>query len=95
MTFSSIDMGCRFLTQPTLANISHRAASLLSREQLKTGRIFTITGGNSIQRTLLQTKGYLNDQSGIYILDPNNKVTHQRFIKGGNYRATKPTCKNK
>ncbi|HFB7384952.1 TPA: MafB family polymorphic toxin, partial [Neisseria gonorrhoeae] len=67
------------------ADTSHRTASFLSQEQLGAGRTFSITGGDGIQRTLLQTKGSLNGQSGIYeyILDSNNKVTHQRFIKGG------------
>ncbi|AJK87218.1 MULTISPECIES: hypothetical protein [Lysinibacillus] len=61
----------------------HRAASFfLSEEQLASGKVFNIKGGDGINRTLLQTKGELDGNSGIYeyILTPEGKVTHQRFI---------------
>ncbi|WP_230854165.1 hypothetical protein, partial [Pseudomonas syringae group genomosp. 3] len=64
-------------------DMSHIAASYLTKEQLAAGKAFTLTGNDGVDRTLLQTLGGLNGKLGIYeyILDPAGRVTHQRFIR--------------
>lgn len=66
---------------------AHRTASFLSKEQLASGKTFSFTGGDGSSYTLLQTKGQLDGNGGIfeYILNSNGQVTHQRFINGGTY----------
>ncbi|TLG90649.1 adhesin, partial [Pseudomonas edaphica] len=66
-------------------DMSHIAASYLTKEQLAAGETFMLPGGDGVNRTLLQTTGGLNGKSGIYeyILDPAGNVTHQRFIENG------------
>jgi len=41
------------------------------------GKVFTIKGGDGVERTLLQVKGEMNGKSGVfeYILDENSKVS--------------------
>lgn len=65
---------------------THRGASYLSREQLMEGKVFTLKGGDGVERKLLQAEGSFNDKKGIYeyIYDKQGNVTHQRFIEGGN-----------
>ena len=63
----------------------HQGASYLSKEQLSKGQTFSITGGDGVQRTLLQVEGGLNGSTGIfeYIIDSNGNITYQLFIKDG------------
>lgn len=67
------------------ADSSHRAASFATAEQLMTGKVFELVGGDGVKRTLLQTKAEYNGKSGIfeYIFQSGKGVTHQRFIEGG------------
>ena len=66
---------------------AHRAASFLSKEQLASGKTYSFTGGDGSSYILLQTKGKMDGNQGIfeYILNSKGQVTHQRFINGGTY----------
>jgi RHS repeat-associated protein len=59
----------------------HRAASYLSESQLSKGTVFDLRNGT----TLLQVKGNVNGNAGIfeYILNNKGQVTHQLFKSGG------------
>lgn len=63
----------------------HRAASYLSFDDLRKGHLYSITGKDRIEKTLLQTEGKFNGKKGIYeyILDNSGSINHQRFIPEG------------
>jgi filamentous hemagglutinin len=75
----------RIGTAAAKSDPGHRAASFLTQEQLANGQTFIITGGDGVDRTLLQVTGEMDDIAGIfeYILTPEGYVSHQRFIKNG------------
>lgn len=81
----AIKNGERIGTALSKSDAGHRSASFLTKAQLNKGKIFTLKGGDGVTRTLLQTKGSMNGQKGIfeYIITPKGQISHQRFIRGG------------
>ncbi|WP_258208112.1 polymorphic toxin-type HINT domain-containing protein [Paenibacillus radicibacter] len=81
----TINNADRSSTALSKSDPGHRAASFLTEAQIGKGTTFNITGGDGIQRTLLQVNGGLDGKNGIYeyIIDSNATVSHQRFIEGG------------
>jgi len=71
----------------TKSDPTHRAASYLSEEQLRSGHVYYVEGKDGNMYTLLQTKGQLNGENGIfeYLINDAGQVVHQRFIAGGGY----------
>jgi RHS repeat-associated protein len=63
---------------------THRGASFLSQEQLQVGQVFSLRGGDGVERSLLQTYTEVKGRPSVaeYILD-HGVVTHQRLIEGG------------
>jgi Putative peptidoglycan binding domain len=66
-------------------DINHRAASWMRDQAAENGSVFKITGGDGIQRTLIQMPGELNGTPGRfeYIVDGDGNLTHQMFVEGG------------
>ena len=65
---------------------AHRSASFVVNDIPNGGQVFKVTGGDGVQRTLIQTPGELNGVSGRYewiIDDPTGNLTHQMFVSGG------------
>lgn len=62
-------------------DLYQKGASFLSKEQLESGRVFILVGGDGVKRTQLQTNGSFDGKNGMF--NPSNSVTHQRFISGG------------
>lgn len=68
----------------------HRAACYLTEEMLSKGKTNYFTGNDGVRRILLQVKGQLDGEDGVfeYILEPDGTVSHERFIRGGRYTGT-------
>ena len=77
--------GAKVIGSALKEDVTHRSASFMLDTAAKEGRTFTIRGGDGIQRNLLQVKGSLNGEIGIFewITGPKNTLVHQRFIKSG------------
>ncbi len=65
-----------FHSAPTWANPADVAAN---------GQEFTITGGDGVARTLVQSPATVNDIAGRFewIINPNGTISHQLFVPGG------------
>lgn len=77
---------------------NHRDASYLGSDQLAQGCEFTITGGDGINRTLLQTNGTFNGKNVVfeYIIAPKTEnITHQTFIENGTINGIPNTWFNR
>lgn len=68
-------------TAASKTDIYHLAGSFLTEAQLSEGTAVYITGGDGIQRILLQVEGAVNGVKGVFefILQPNGTVSHQLF----------------
>ena len=62
-------------------DLYHRAGSFLTQFQLSKGTVSYITGGDKVQRILLQVEGAVNGVKGVfeYILQSDGTVSHQLF----------------
>lgn len=51
----------------------------------ESGSVFRITGGDGVQRTLVQMPGVVDDIAGRFewIVDDFGNISHQSFVKGG------------
>ncbi|MCO8273674.1 polymorphic toxin-type HINT domain-containing protein [Actinoplanes sp. TRM 88003] len=62
----------------------HRSAAFVVDDIAENGTVFRITGGDGVERTLVQMPGEVNDIPGRFewILDGSN-LTHSMFVKNG------------
>jgi len=67
-----------------ISDPNHRAPTFLGREQLETGVLFDLFGGDGVKVRLLQMEGMVNGKKGIFefIVEQNGNVTHQLFKPG-------------
>ncbi|WP_165442670.1 RHS repeat domain-containing protein [Kurthia gibsonii] len=74
-------------TAATKKDSYHRAAELLTQNQLNKGVVSKFRGGDGRANVLLEVKGIMNGKSGIfeYILDSNGNVSHQMFVQRNYY----------
>jgi hypothetical protein len=64
---------------------AHRAAAWVRDDAAEGGAVFKITGGDGVQRTLIQIPGEMNGVAGRfeYIVDQAGNLTHEMFVEGG------------
>jgi hypothetical protein len=63
----------------------HRAPAFVVDDIAENATVFRITGGDGVQRTLVQMPGAVDDIAGRFewIVDDLGNITHQFFVKGG------------
>lgn len=63
----------------------HRAPAFVVDDIAENATVFRITGGDGVQRTLVQMPGAVDDVAGRFewIVDDWGNITHQFFVKGG------------
>lgn len=68
-------------TAASKTDVYHLAGSFLTEAQLSKGTAVYITGGDGIQRILLQVEGAVNGVKGVFefILQSDGTVSHQLF----------------
>jgi hypothetical protein len=71
-------------------DIDHRAAFWMREAAADHGHVFTITGADGVQRTLVQISGEVSGTAGRfeYIVDQQGNLTHEMFVRGGSIDGT-------
>ncbi len=66
-------------------DLAHQSAFWMREEASEGGAVFKITGGDGVQRTLIQIPGEVNGVAGRfeYIVDQAGNLTHEMFVEGG------------
>lgn len=67
------------------SDVFHRAPAFVVDDIAANGSVFRITGGDGVQRNLVQMPGVVDDIAGRFewIVDDLGNITHQLFVKGG------------
>lgn len=64
-------------------DVYHRAGTFLADDVASRGEVFALTGGDKVERVLVQVTGEINGRSGVFewIIAPEG-ITHQLFKAG-------------